>query len=185
VVRIERLVEMSDFPALPGFYNFLFLHLEPISAIGPIIMTLISGPSAFYNEVIPPTGPPPENMDPRAAMAIWQLSISYLLLFLLTSLGYRAARDALRNDPVSQERIVGGLMTALAIIDIVHAGTTFTKLPDDVKYTPRNWNTTTHGNVSFCVILHVTRICWFLGVGRKRYYYGQPDFKLTTPEKSN
>jgi hypothetical protein len=101
-------------------------------------MTLISGPSAFYNEVIPPTGPPPENMDPRAAMAIWQLSIStlilhdvpsgsririyfiigYLLLFLLTSLGYRAARDALRNDPVSQERIVGGLMTALAIIDV-------------------------------------------------------------------
>lgn len=22
-------LEMSDFPALPGFYNFLFLHLEP------------------------------------------------------------------------------------------------------------------------------------------------------------
>lgn len=80
---------------------------------------------------------------------------------------------------------MGGLMIALAIIDIVHAGTTFILLPEEVKYTPRNWNTTTHGNVSFCAILHVTRICWFLGVGRKRYYYGQPDVTLTTSEKSN
>ena len=55
-------------------------HFPPVSAIGPIIMTLISGPSAFYNEVIPPTGPPPENMDPRSVMAIWQLTISTLIL---------------------------------------------------------------------------------------------------------
>lgn len=33
------------------------------------------GPSWFYNELVPPTGPPPESMDPRATIAVWQLTI--------------------------------------------------------------------------------------------------------------
>jgi hypothetical protein len=31
---------------------------------------------------------------------------------------FRAARDALPNDPVAQERIVGALLAALALADV-------------------------------------------------------------------
>jgi len=76
-------------------------------------MTVISGPSAFYNEIIPPTGPPPENMDPRAAMAIWQLSISTLILRdfpnpnsiryrLLSSLSFDITRVSCRSRRLAQ-----------------------------------------------------------------------------------
>lgn len=34
---------------------------------------------------------------------------------------------------------------------------TFLTLPDDIKYKPLQWNTTTHGNTSFVLLLHVSR----------------------------
>ena len=34
---------------------------------------------------------------------------------------------------------------------------TFIHLPGDIKYQPLQWNTTTHGNITFIVFLHVSR----------------------------
>ena len=48
---------------------------SPVSEVGPLIGSLMYGPSWFYNELIPSSGPPPTDLDPRAAIAIWQLSI--------------------------------------------------------------------------------------------------------------
>lgn len=42
----------------------------------------------------------------------------YLLLGLISSLVFRAVRDALPHDPVSQERILGASFTALALADV-------------------------------------------------------------------
>jgi hypothetical protein len=42
----------------------------------------------------------------------------YLLLGLISSLVFRAARDALSKDLVAQERVVGSLLKALAIADV-------------------------------------------------------------------
>lgn len=42
----------------------------------------------------------------------------YLLLGLISSLVFRAIRDALPNDLVAQERIVGASLTALALADV-------------------------------------------------------------------
>lgn len=42
----------------------------------------------------------------------------YLLLGLISSLVFRAIRDALPNDRVAQERIVGASLTALALADV-------------------------------------------------------------------
>ena len=42
----------------------------------------------------------------------------YMLLGLISSLVFRAVRDALPHDPVAQEKIVGASLTALAIADV-------------------------------------------------------------------
>ncbi|KAF8823939.1 hypothetical protein HHX47_DHR9000099 [Lentinula edodes] len=42
----------------------------------------------------------------------------YMLLGLISSLVFRAVRDALRGNPVAQERIIGSALTALAIADV-------------------------------------------------------------------
>ena len=44
--------------------------------------------------------------------------LGYLLLGLISSLVFRAIRDALPNDPAAQERILGASLTALAIADV-------------------------------------------------------------------
>lgn len=42
----------------------------------------------------------------------------YLMLGLLTSFIFRAARDALRSNPAAQEKIVGAGLFALTIVDV-------------------------------------------------------------------
>lgn len=79
-------------------------------------------------------------------MAIWQLgncafsistsfypterSLGYLLLGLISSLVFRAIRDALPNNPEAQERILGAGFTALALADVgfVHFSYLVTRL---------------------------------------------------------
>jgi hypothetical protein len=41
-----------------------------------------------------------------------------MLLGLISSLVFRAVRDALRGQPAAQERILGAALTALAIADV-------------------------------------------------------------------
>ena len=67
-------------------------------------------------------------------------------------------------------------------------------LPPSLRYAFTQWNAMTHGNITFVVVLVsmrcarpflsaaskcdrdtlLGRIAWFLGIGRTRYYYGQP-----------
>ncbi|EJD04448.1 uncharacterized protein FOMMEDRAFT_133719 [Fomitiporia mediterranea MF3/22] len=167
---------MSDFPALPGFYKLMYLHLEPISTIAPsFFVWLFPGTAWFYGELIP--GAPPvkeDSMDPRATMAIWQLTNCYLLLGLISSLVFRAVRDALPHDPVAQERIVGASLMALAIADVSCIMiATWIGLPPELRYDPLSWNSVTHGSITTVIILLSGRLAWFAGIGRKRYYYGQ------------
>jgi len=158
------------FPALPGFYKFLFLHLEPISTISPSIMAWIfPGSTWFWHQLIPSSAPPPRSLDDRTAMAIWQLGNCYLLLGLISSLVFRAVRDALPHDPVAQEKIVGASLTALALADVSHIIATLIALPADVRSAPLSWNSMTHGNITFVVVLLAVRLAWFAGVGRKKY----------------
>jgi len=44
----------------------------------------------------------------------------YLLLGMLSSLVFRATRDALPGNPAAQERIVGASLLAMAIADVSH-----------------------------------------------------------------
>jgi hypothetical protein len=70
-------------------------------------------------------------------MAIWQLGnctfhrlrfcpvltlgpTGYLLLGMLSSLVFRAIRDALPGNPAAQERILGASLLALAMADVSH-----------------------------------------------------------------
>ena len=64
----------KPFPALEGFYGFVYLHLEPLSTIIPAIMIwCFPGGAWFYSELVPGTKPT-TSLDPPALMAIWQLS---------------------------------------------------------------------------------------------------------------
>lgn len=159
---------MKSGRALSGFYEFVFLHLEPVSTITPaVICFAYPGATWFYNELIP--GFQRETaIDLRAKMAILHLANCYMLLGLISSLVFRAVRDALPHDPVAQERIVGASLTALAIADLTHVMNTFVALPSSVAYNPSLWNATTHGNITFTIFLFLTRVAWMAGIGRQK-----------------
>jgi len=163
----------SNFPALGGFYQLLFLYLEPISTMFPALMAWIfPGAAWFHHQLIPSSAPvPTAPLEPRTLMMVWQLGNCYLLLGLISSLVFRAARDSLRKDPVAQERIVGSLLAALAIADISHIAATLVGLPADIRYAPRAWNPMAHGNISVVVVLFSVRCAWFLGINRTPYYF--------------
>ncbi|KAI1790445.1 hypothetical protein LXA43DRAFT_1016239 [Ganoderma leucocontextum] len=178
---------ISEFPALPGFYQLLFLHIEPTSTMTPAIMAWLSpGAAWFHNQLIPDGTPVPAALsDARTTMAIWQLGNCYLLLGLISTFVFRAVRDALPNNPVAQERIMGASFTALALADVTHIIWSWVGLPDDLKYDFARWNSMTHGNITFVIFLLSMRIAWFLGIGRTRYYFGQPsssDSQTSTPK---
>jgi len=114
-------------------------------------------------------------MDPRAVVAVWQLANCYFLLGMISTLVFRAVRDSLPNNPIAQERILGACFHALAIADVTHIVSTFMALPSDIRFDLANWNAMTHGNITAVVVLFVSRMAWFLGIGRTRYWYGQPE----------
>ncbi|KAF8887735.1 hypothetical protein BD779DRAFT_486299 [Infundibulicybe gibba] len=167
---------MSDFPALTGFYKTLFLYLEPASTIAPAIMVFaFPGAPWFHHQLIPSSLPPPTSaLESRTTMAVWQLANCYLLLGMISSIVFRAVRDALPHNPVAQERIIGASLLALAIADLTHIAATFIGLPEELKYAPALWNSMTHGNITVVIVLFAVRVAWFMGIGRTRYYYGQP-----------
>ncbi|KAI0268530.1 hypothetical protein BGY98DRAFT_924847 [Russula aff. rugulosa BPL654] len=163
---------MSDFPAFPGAYKALFLYIEPASFILP-------GAAAwFHHGLIPDPRESFASVDARARM-IWQLINCYILL--MSSLVFRAVREALPGNPAAQERILGACLLAMAIADIiphvlnsvVSIGASFIGLPDSLRYHPELWNSATHGSISFVIVLLLFRVAWFLGIGRTRYYFGQ------------
>jgi hypothetical protein len=94
------------------------------------------GAKWFYHELIPSSASALP-LEPKSSMAILQLtnclsflrpdfilpddicaSLGYLLLGLISSLVFRAIRDALPHDPASQERILGAAFVALALADV-------------------------------------------------------------------
>ncbi|KAN0101026.1 hypothetical protein V8E55_001010 [Tylopilus felleus] len=162
-----------DFPALPGFYQTLFLYFEPLSTVSPAFLAwFFPGAEWFHAQLIPestPSGP----QDARTTMAIWQLGNCYMLLGLISSLVFRAIRDTLPNNPEAQERILGASMTALALADVTHIIASWVGLPEDLRYSFGSWNSMTHGNITFVIFLLGMRLAWFAGIGRQRYYYGK------------
>ncbi|KAI9508674.1 hypothetical protein F5148DRAFT_1194061 [Russula earlei] len=165
---------MSDFPALPGVYKALFLYIEPSITILPAILIWFTpGAAWFHHELIPAPHEHVASIDARTLMAVWQLGNCYLLLGMLSSLVFRAVRDALPDNPAAQEHILGASLLAMVIADATHIIASFICLPDSLKYRPELWNPATHGNISFVVVLLLFRVAWFLGLGRTRYYFGQ------------
>jgi len=125
--------------------------------------------------MVPSSSPFPESniLDARTQLAIWQLGNCYLLLGLISSIVFRAVRDALPHDLVAQERIVGASLTALALADVSHIAATFIGLPADIRYDFASWNSMTHGSITFVIFLLSVRLAWFAGLGRTTYYYGK------------
>jgi len=161
-----------SFPALPGFYKFLFLYFEPATTIYPVFWTWVSpGAKNFHDELIPRTIPS-GTLDPRTILAVLQLGNAYFLLALITSLVLRGVRDALPTNPIAQEKIVGRLLTALAIADVSHIAISYLYLPKEIQLEPSQWSITAHGNITFVAILALCRVAWLKGIGRKAYYYG-------------
>ncbi|KAG7450765.1 uncharacterized protein BT62DRAFT_1072790 [Guyanagaster necrorhizus] len=181
-----------DFPALTGFYKFLFLYLEPsqfqlslrslhlltdhleVSTMIPAAMILtFPGAAWFYHELIPtPTSEPLQSLDARSKLAVWQLGNCYLLLGMISTVVFRTIRNAVPKDPQLQERLVGSLLFCLAVADLSHIFTSFLGIGDGLRYSPAAWNATTHGNITFTMFLFLVRASWFLGVRRQRFYYG-------------
>ncbi|KAI0706211.1 hypothetical protein BC835DRAFT_1260788 [Cytidiella melzeri] len=192
-------IATDSFPALTGFYRFLFLYFEPaITALPCLFIWTLPGAAWFHHGLLPDDTPPPSSTvipDARTHMTVLQLGNCYLLLGMLSSLVFRAVRDALPGNPIAQERILGASLLAMAVadvstfvgsnwvirIDVIIA--TMVGLPEDLRYAVGSWNATTHGNITFVVFLLVSRTAWFLGIGRTSYYYGRSKTTVKTGDK--
>ncbi|KAH8834691.1 hypothetical protein DL96DRAFT_1571389 [Flagelloscypha sp. PMI_526] len=164
----------DPFPALPGFYRYLFCYIEPISALAAIPMIYFGpGPAWFYSELIPTGSPSPDAVhtfpDANSRMAILLLVNCYILLGLLSAFIFPAIRKATKNNLEGQEMLVAAVLTPLTISDINHSISTFVGLPPDIRFAFWKWNMMTHGNITFTLaVLFTGRIAWFLGIGRTR-----------------
>ncbi|KAL9716034.1 hypothetical protein Ac2012v2_000478 [Leucoagaricus gongylophorus] len=171
---------MSDsFLALPGLYRLVFLHLEPILTIVPILSVWgYPGVNWFYQEQIPSSTLTSGPVDDRTRIIVAQLTNCYLLLGLLSSIVFREVRNTLPNNPAGQERLIGASLLALAIADITQLVTylylyhlpkstvthvcsvlaTFIGLPAQLRYAPRDWNGMLHGNITITLLLFFTSL---------------------------
>jgi len=49
----------------------------------------------------------------------------------------------------------------------------FFTLPENVRYDFANWNSVAWANIPIAFFWFLTRMAWFAGIGRTRYYFGQ------------
>ncbi|KAJ3762010.1 hypothetical protein EV360DRAFT_36622 [Lentinula raphanica] len=170
----------SSIRVLPGFYQWLFVYFEPISAmIAAPMIWIYPGTTWFHHEQIPGVNLPgmassvsSEVLDPRTVVALWQLGNCYMLVGFIVSLVFRVTGDAFHDNPNAQERIVGAILCALAITDVRYVLSSFIGLPPDIRYNPALWNGITHGNITLTTFLFCARLAWFMGVGRSRFHSG-------------
>jgi hypothetical protein len=126
----------------PQYFSALLLirlNVVAITILPAILIWFTPGTAWFHHELIPDQHGSFAGVDTRTRMAIWQLGnctfrslcfhpiltfgynvTGYLLLGMLSSLVFRAIRDALPGNPAAQERIVGASLLAMAIADVSH-----------------------------------------------------------------
>ncbi|KAH6917169.1 hypothetical protein BKA70DRAFT_1417941 [Coprinopsis sp. MPI-PUGE-AT-0042] len=163
----------KDFLALPGIYYVHFLYIEPLASIVPFFM-IWGWPGAewCYQQLLPEEQRAPLDIfQPQAEMAMWQLANTSLLLGLVSLFVYRAVRDAVPN-PASQERVIGAVIAALGVGDILHLLLSFYVLPERMRWAPLTWDGMAHGNITVVLWLLVMRLLWVAGVGREKYWFG-------------
>ncbi|KAG9310304.1 hypothetical protein JVU11DRAFT_9425 [Chiua virens] len=181
-----------DSPVLPGFYRALFLYIEPLSTIAGTVMTwFFPGAEWFHSQLIPAVSSSGA-LDAPTVMALRQLGncmiaicnpsrYSSLSSFCRLSVDrydiltlIRAIENTLPNNPEAQECILGASMTALAFCDVRRSAlVTWIGLPVELRLAFGSWNPMTHGNITFSLFLFATRLAWFAGIGRQRFYYGK------------
>ncbi|TFK66851.1 hypothetical protein BDN72DRAFT_899479 [Pluteus cervinus] len=167
----------KPFPVLTGFYWFMYFIMEPLSLIGPLVTVWLDsgkGPLWFWNELIPSAPYITGTEDARAITAVWQMTNTYTLMAIGLVAGYMTIRDRV-PDLADQEKSVGIVLAPLAIGDLTHVLATWYALPDDLRWNLSGWNLMIHGNISFVVLLFAGRAAWFLGIGRKSYYFTVTD----------
>lgn len=109
----------------------------------------------------PPSGPLPL----ASLVTVIQLAHVCALIGVVNGFVLTAARQHLAHIPATQEKIVGALLTPLAVGDVIHIGVTIWALGDarwDVsKWSPLLWTTLVLG-----VSLLVPRLMWHAGIWR-------------------
>ncbi|KAH9173389.1 hypothetical protein EDB89DRAFT_724516 [Lactarius sanguifluus] len=102
---------MPAFPALPGVYH-TFFFIESVSTFSLSSIWFDSDAAGFRHELTP------HNLEARTQMVIWQLGNCYMLLGLSSLFVFATIRDALPGNPVAQERILGALLSVMAVADV-------------------------------------------------------------------
>lgn len=170
------MVQTARFPALPGLWEFIFVYYEPFATFSPVFFYLVwPGRFALYDmPALEPPFTPTDRLDLRAEHALFQMCNCHLLVVLFVSFVFHAARKELKDNARAQERIVGEVLKALAIVDITHMlGIIYFTLPREVWFTPSGWGTAIQTSHSIVLLNFLMRLAWFAGVRRTRYYYGQ------------
>ncbi|KAG9050576.1 hypothetical protein FS837_004433 [Tulasnella sp. UAMH 9824] len=93
------------------------ISLQPATVAAGIA---IGVPDWYYNETLPSEGKPGAASTLRTQLLVCQLGNCYFLLGMISLCVMSAIRRAVPYDAVAQEKLVGGLLTALAIADAAH-----------------------------------------------------------------
>ncbi|KAG8976053.1 hypothetical protein FRC05_004684 [Tulasnella sp. 425] len=167
----------SKLHVLPHVYFLIFNIIEPAMTTAAAVMA-IGTSDWYYNETLPSDGKPAAGLTLRAQLIVRQLGNCYFLLGLISLCVFSAIRGAVPNNPAAQEKLVGGLLTALAIADLTHVGLSVLGMPLDLVFQPSRWNGIVHGNITVTIGLFLCRMAWFAGIRRNSYYYKVQGAKL-------
>ncbi|KIO16431.1 hypothetical protein M407DRAFT_86018 [Tulasnella calospora MUT 4182] len=154
------------------------LGLDPSFLATIAAIMAIGGSEWYYNETLPSGGKSTAALTLRAMLIVRQLGNCYFLLGMISICVLSAIRRAVPYDAVAQEKLVGGLLTALAIADVTHVGLSLLGMPLALVFEPWKWNGIVHGNITVTLALFICRMAWFAGMGRSSYYYRVQGAKL-------
>ncbi|KAF2845901.1 hypothetical protein T440DRAFT_407032 [Plenodomus tracheiphilus IPT5] len=142
--------------AIPRFYRFVFLWLEPASIfVGAVYAFFMQ--STYLNLTHAATAPRPP-VPTSVAIVMAQLANLYLGLAILEA-------SILRTT--SERSVWTCTLIGLLIADLGHL-LSVRALGTSIYWQYRRWNAIDWGNVPFVYFLAATRICMLLGVGFRR-----------------
>jgi len=157
---------MQYISAIPDFYYALFAFYEPALTILGFIGAL-HDPIKTHNTQAPwpEDSPAPDDLPKASIVTVVQLGHVCALLGVVNFFVLSATRTHLARFPALQEKIVGSLMTALMMGDILHLYITLWALGDEAwdvsRWSPMLWLTVVLG-----FSLMIPRAMWHLGIWR-------------------
>jgi len=160
----------SSYDAFPPFFYYFFCYVEPFLTYAGSF-SAVWDPAKYYHDLVPLTLAPevdPQDVHTAGKMAIRQLGSCFFLFATIAFFFIRPMSGLLRNQPSLLYSLIASYLFSLAAADLTHIFFTMYDLGYEGTVDVSNWNLLVWGNIGITTGLFVTRMSWFLVVGREK-----------------